>query len=337
MRINLLNLWTRTLAGVLLVMLLTQPAVEAHYFPPADRTQQNGMISRFYYQTALQLAVQGHLQMATDLMSRVYRLKPESFELALVYAEFLRVGNRRDEALDVYAQLVERFEEPQHKALGNYYRSLVYDEQKMTDKAVETMETAIKSYPGEAPSGFYYDLGVLYAKLNRFDKTRLYSQKALEKAPTSAEAWNNLGFSLAKLGEYQQGFSAIQKALELNPRNANALDSMGYILFHMGRFKESILEYEKALELDPRMAESYLYLGQSYEATADWAKAIESYENFLLLADPSPNRTMVEKRLQTLRQVQGKTPETKPLPASKQLNDANNILFITPDSATVVK
>lgn len=290
-----------SLSLTLITGVLSPLAMARSFVLPDVKQQQSGMLSRFYYSAALQLASQGGVDLAADFIGKVYRLNPQDLQLALFYASFCQLQGRYNEALSLYQEFLTSFQDPKAKATIYYKMAMLYDVMEQPQKSTETLQEAIRMFPDKAPAVFYYDLGVVYAKLQQFDKTMVYSQKALEQAPTSSEAWNNFGYSLAKMGQYQEGYSAVEKSLELNPENPNALDSKGYILFQMGRFKESVIEYEKAVQLDPKLADSFLFLGKSYEALQDWPKAMTAYENFLLLTTDDQEKADAAKRLEQLK------------------------------------
>lgn len=275
---------------------------EAHVSVFNGKAQQTGMLTRLYYQMAVQLAAQGNLGLSTEMMERAYRINPQSKELALGYVGFLQAQGDYEKTISVCQSLLKDFKQPELQSEIYYFISLTYDRMNRSDKAIEHLEKAIQLWPdSHPPARYYYDLGVLYAKMDLYEKTRDYSKRALELAPEFAEAWNNFGFSLAKLGLYNQGYEAIARSLHLNPKSANTLDSMGYVLFKMGHFKESVIEYEKAVELDPGLADSFLYLGKSYEAEQRWEKALQAYEKFLELSDDNPESIAIKERVRQLK------------------------------------
>jgi tetratricopeptide (TPR) repeat protein len=290
--------------GLSLLVLLGTTSLPAYAYKatvPATSNQQKRMLTGFYYEAAIQVAGQGGLDLSLQLLDKAYRLNREDIEAGIVYAQMLQSQGQYDKALDIYEEMLAQFSDPKHKATLYYFISLAYNDSNRPNEAISSLKEAIRLFPGTAPVDFYYDIGVYYSKLNRYDQTRDYSKKALETAPKSSAAWNNFGYSLAKLGNYQEGYTAIRKSLDIDPENPNALDSMGYVLFQMGRFQESAIEYEKALQKDPKLADSLLYLGRSYEALQVWPKAIHAYEKYLELAEDTPEKADLAKKLKTLQ------------------------------------
>lgn len=288
--------------GLALMLGSAIPANAHTIYLPIQEGQQHRLLTSFYYQAAIESANQGSFELSTLFIEQAYRLNKTDLQSGIIYTQLLLSRGEKKKALKVYHEMLESFRSyPKETASVHYLMSIVYDEMGLVVQAIQALDEAIRIYPGQVPAEFYYDMGVYYSKLDRYDKTKDYSYQAVQVAPESAAAWNNYGYSLAKLGEYEKGYDAIKKSLELDPDNPNTLDSMGYVLFHMGRFTESAKEYEKAVEQNPRLAESYLYLGKSYEALESWPKAIEAYENYVLIANDEAEKARVEKRLLYLK------------------------------------
>ncbi len=267
-----------------------QPQAQARLVVPNGKAYATGMLTRFYYELALQSAANGKMDLSLSFMDKVYEMNRHDLQIALTYAAFLQSQGHYTEAISVYNNLLAGTLSPLEQSSLYYQIALLNDDLNQSQQSITAMKKAIEIYPGKIPAEFYYDMGIFYSKLNQYEKTSLYSHKAVEEAPNSSEAWNNWGYSLAKLGKYEEGLKAIQKSLAIEPKNANTLDSMGYILFKMKRFHQSIQSYEEATHLDPKMTESFFYLGQSYEATQAWQKAIDAYQKFLTLSQDQQER-----------------------------------------------
>lgn len=294
----------RITLGMLMVAALGQPLlVQAHLPVPPSRDQQAALLTRFYYESAIQVAAQGGTRLASDLMGRVYSLNPSNIEIALGYARILEAQQEYPQLLAVYQGLLASLNDSMSKAALHYQIAQIHHRLRQTEQSIESLKAAIALYPGTIPAGFYYDLGVYYAELNQFEQTRQYSQKALEQIPDSAEAWNNYGYSLAKLGHYDEGLAAVEKSLLLSPHNPNALDSLGYVLYKLGRYEESVNAFEKAIALNPAMTDTYLFLGRAYEACEQWEKAIKSYDRYIELSGKdNPEKTAIEQKLLQLKE-----------------------------------
>lgn len=293
--------WGRLALSLLLFGQLAVPfgtTAEARWATPPVEKNQKTLLTRFYYQMALQAASIGQPELSTDLLERISWINPGNLPFALKLGELFRAQGKQQKALDLYRDLLTRFDDPLVQSVIHYRMSLVYDALNQSDQVIAALNQAISLFPEtKKPAFFYYDLGVAYAKRNEYDMTRHYSEKALALDPNFAQAWNNLGYSLAKLGRYEEGHVAVKQALKLAPDNVNALDSLGYIEYHLKRYDASIDAFKKALSQDPRLADSLLYLGKAYEATRSWKDAVDAYENYLIHANDEAEKAAVRKTL----------------------------------------
>ncbi len=102
---------------------------------------------------------------------------------------------------------------------------------------------------------------------------------AMEKAPHSVRAHNNLGLALADLGRAEEAASHYRRALELNPRFACAWNNLGNLHFKLGRSREAAGAYATAARLAPEFADAHCNLAAALErlGRADQAVAAGSH------------------------------------------------------------
>ena len=77
------------------------------------------------------------------------------------------------------------------------------------------------------------------------------AEKALELAPTSSEAHDEVGTSKREDRDWAGAEEESRRAIALNPNSASAHDSLGKCLDMIGKLDEGWKEYEIAQELDP--------------------------------------------------------------------------------------
>lgn len=286
---------------------------------PTPQADQKALFSSFFYQTAIDAAAQGDIATTNDLMAKVQRLNPDNLAIGVVYAEFLQYQKHYEEALTLYESLLPKAKSPELKASMLYHTGMAHEALGQLEKAITCIEQGIALMPDKVPYTYYYDLGVIYAKLGRYENTLKWSEKAIEAKPDLSEAWNNVGFSHAKLGHLDQALTAVKRSLELDAGNANALDSMGYVLYLKGLYPQAIEAYQKAIVADPTMSESFLFLARSYEATQAPEKAIQAYESYLSIQEVSAQSDVetvksIEAKLTHLRHLESKTEVASPQP-----------------------
>lgn len=78
--------------------------------------------------------------------------------------------------------------------------------------------------------------------------------EAVERAPDSAQAWNDLGNATLDLGHPGEAEQCFRHAIELAPAMAEARYNLGRLMHLGGRLPEALAGYEQALALAPRLA-----------------------------------------------------------------------------------
>jgi tetratricopeptide (TPR) repeat protein len=280
-------------------LILTLFCVPANALIPVISTpvleHQQLMVSRFYYQTAGELAAVGDIDQAIVLLRKAFLLSPGNLPVGLNYIGLVQLKAKTDETEAAYQWVLQTIPSKKDQSIVLYNMALFYEAQNGIEQAIVTMNQALALYPGTPPSAYYFDLGVFYAKMNQYDKTLIYSQKAVEIAPRFSQAWNNLAYSYALAKQFDKALVAIEKAVNLEPDNANALDTYGLILVKLDQYQKAIPVLQKALLLNPGLGSSLYYLGRAYDSVANTQQAITSYQKFLTLP-LSEELTLTEKQ-----------------------------------------
>ncbi len=148
------------------------------------------------------------------------------------------------------------------------------------DKAVEII--------GQTPSrnhwSVFFQRGIAYERLKKWDKAEPNFHKALELNPDQPQVLNYLGYSWVDMNRnLQEGLEMIKKAVELRPDDGYIVDSLGWAYYRLGRFDEAVVELERAVELkagdatiNDHLGDAYWRVGRKLEATYQWKRALAS-------------------------------------------------------------
>jgi len=126
--------------------------------------------------------------------------------------------------------------------------------------AIDYYGRAIASDPAyaEAYSGLAltYDVAITYVSIKEIkdfkEKADAAARRALELAPSLAEAHVAMGMALSAKWDWSGSEAEFQKALALNANDANAHYFYAFgVLVPQARFAEALREYRRALDLDP--------------------------------------------------------------------------------------
>ncbi len=82
-------------------------------------------------------------------------------------------------------------------------------------------------------------------------------ERAIELAPHSVVANENLGTVLMDKGQLDEAIVEHKKAIEIQPKLAAAHHNLGTALLGKGHVDEAIEYYKKAIALDPKLAPSH--------------------------------------------------------------------------------
>lgn len=74
---------------------------------------------------------------------------------------------------------------------------------------------------------------------------------------------------------------------------AQVHNALGFCYFQMAKFDAAITEYERAVELQAGYVTAWNNLGDAYEATKQWRRALEAYQTVLQYA---PNNKVASTR-----------------------------------------
>jgi len=113
-----------------------------------------------------------------------------------------------------------------------------------------------------------------------------------------------LGAARASLaeGRYSEAIAAYQAVLKRDPKNVDALTHLGLIVAIGGHADSALETFAKALEIDPRYPPALLYRGQVlFESKQDVAGAVRSWEAFVAVVPPGPERERVAKLIADAR------------------------------------
>lgn len=268
----------------------------------------NKLFGNFYYTLGTQLAAQGQLIPAEEMLSKAVKLLPDNAYSHLNYGIVLEALQRTPEAIAQYKEVVRL--DPK-SVQAHYNLGLLFDRQGDTLQGIQALQTAVELAPQNPLVN--YDLGVLYAKRNDYEHSAIYSKKATEGPGSSfAEAYNNYGYALAQLGHYEEALQPINQSLTLKPDSAAALDSKGVALQGLGRYDEALQALLQALKHDPTIGEIYQHLGQVYEKLKAYDKAAKAYETYLQLTPDATDRPQTEEKVKQLQQLITPPSDKKP-------------------------
>lgn len=160
----------------------------------------------------------------------------------------------------------------------------------------------IKKEPENLP--VYYYLASRYQQSNDFINAKKYYEAILNKTPDNVIVLNNLAW-LYEQQDITKALIYAQKAVQRAPDSADVLDTLGYILLKQKQAIESVSILEKALSLSPDTPVIQYHLALAYKEANDLKKAKNILENLVNSKNNFSELNEAKKILQEIIRSEG--------------------------------
>jgi tetratricopeptide (TPR) repeat protein len=152
----------------------------------------------------------------------------------------------------------------------------------------------------------YYNLGVVYNQQGLFEKAVDSLNKAAELNPGYPAVYANLGIAYDKLGLSVEAVAAFKKAVELDSARVSVYNNLGNVYLKQGLFAEAVTAFKNAIAKDPGYAFAYYNLGYAYDRQEMTGEAIKAYQKAI---DLKPDYTSAHNNLGLIYARQGRLAE----------------------------
>lgn len=234
----------------------------------------------FHYYLAGALAVSDRYDEALEQARYAATTVDDSAEFANRVAWVLNVADRREQAIEAYTQLIDRFDSDR-------------DSYEVRDIVREARLT----------------LSHLNVKNERFAEGEELLEQVLDEFPDDVGAWNDLGYLWAERGVHLiRAHAMIQRAVKAEPDNTAYRDSLGWVLHRMGKNQQALEQLKLAVdEAEPdgvvldHLGDVHSALGQSDQALKAWDQAIKALKKKKDVDLIDPIRTKIDQHKQDNR------------------------------------
>ena len=222
-----------------------------------------------YYSLGIAYKQSGNLKKAIETYKKALELNPDNYNvlynLSVLYKDIDDIKNalktaQKAEYINPNDEDIHTFIAGLYENVSNYKKSIVH------------MEKALQFNKNHL---YYYNLGVLYSKIENKKAAIQNYQNVLELVPNHIESLVNIS-SVYKEIDIQKALSYIQKAYELNPNDE--LVRLGY-----ARICRDMFLNAKSIELLSNMnnAEAFSLLAINYMDLGEYEKAHYFYDKAL--------------------------------------------------------
>jgi tetratricopeptide (TPR) repeat protein len=207
-----------------------------------------------YANIAVALALQNKLDQAVHHYKQALRLRPDDPGVHINIGKAFAQQNNLDEALRHWNTALN-LTAPQ-SAVHRSLRNLMAEQLARHDRipqAIEQFNELLRITPGNYQ--FHYNLGLLYHRQNKFEKTISHWDRVLKLKPDHLQTLNSLAWILAtnsqpKYRDPQQAVELAQKACKFTDFNdPTHLDTLAAAYAADGKFDKAVETAKKALEL----------------------------------------------------------------------------------------
>ena len=238
-----------------------------------------------YFQLAM---VQEKLGMNEDALvsyDKVIELKPEAREAYIAKARIYETMEKYNLAITEYEEYVSAF--PDNLYVLMYLGKCYYEAGEMP-KARDAFLKAKKGLPNEPTA--IYGLGVIYEKMEQFDKAAAEFEILAQKEP-SAAVYARLGFYYSLIKDYAKAEKRMIQAQEKDPLNFEIWYLLGLNYVDWGKYDKALAQFNKVIDYNPEFVEAYFYQGISYDKRGDFKSAESAFLKTLEL-DPDHSRAL---------------------------------------------
>src|SRR5215467_7025523 len=116
-------------------------------------------------------------------------------------------------------------------------------------QGIQAMNDLAQTYPHDKRLNFL--IGYWLYKLDEYERSRMFTERALAEDGKYATAYNQLGYLYSRERQYDKAIAAMEKYVSMLPDQPNPHDSLGEMLRLSGRFNEALEQYRTALKIDP--------------------------------------------------------------------------------------
>lgn len=175
------------------------------------------------------------------------------------------------------------------------------DEENKVDEAQNVLLSAVKLFPEDIQ--LHFQLGSVYDRLGKRDKTVEQMQKVLGLDENHVQALNYLAYVYADgTRNLQTAEKLVRKALRLQPGDGYIMDTLGWVLFKQDRIAEAVKTLEKAHRKESKEAIIAEHLGDAYFRYKLPRKAKVMYQKAAELEKNNSNKEKIQSKIDTIEE-----------------------------------
>lgn len=219
------------------------------------------------------------------------RRNPKVFITLVRVTEVDPMGEKGNEARDIFSKANALFKEGQYKA------------------SLALFEDFRKEQPEMFEIGI--NIGNCLLELKRYKEAITEFEKVIEKITTEnpvvkgntklARLYASIGDVYMRQDKLKDAEGYFKKSLEIDPADHALAYNVAEIMFAAGKTDDAIKYYKMAIQIKPGWAKSYMQCGYAYLNKGDTKSAIEYLKKFLEVAPNAPEAEGVKEVIKSLQ------------------------------------
>ncbi len=249
-------------------------------------------------------------QPAIEDLKAALSLKPGDKDTSVRLAHVYELTNKPEEARRIYESIGYQVSD---KSAGNTsdngavinvtgtaedISAANSDDQKVAQPALEKL---ILSNPKNAK--LFGRLGEVTRRTDPQKSAESY-RRANQIDPTNPKYATGYAAALVQLRRFTDAEAVLRRVVAAAPNEYAAHANLALVLYELKRYAEALPEYRWLAATRPEIAATYFFIATAHDNLGEYQLALEAYEKFLSLADPTNNKLDIEKvnlRLPRLR------------------------------------
>ncbi|WP_414755838.1 tetratricopeptide repeat protein [Anabaena sp. CCY 9910] len=245
-----------------------------------------------------------------EIFHHLYQLQDynSAFNSISVCNDFLTLRGYYTDQVELFGQLVSKWEEIGDRGNCNYYAALILlgntfyflgQYQQQINCYQQSLDISREQGNINCESNSLNGLGIAYNSLGQYQRAIGFLQQSLEikrkinDREGEGSALNNLGYAYKSLGQYERAIDFSQQSLEINRQIGNlsgesiALGNLGSAYNSLGQYQQAINFFQQSLAIARETGDLYgesnylMGLGNIYNSLGQYQQAIDFHQQCL--------------------------------------------------------
>jgi len=219
------------------------------------------------------------LEEAKKILTKMLLIEPTNIEILLLMGVANAKTDNIDEAVAQFELALKNFSFDKHLDEILHDIALVFIRVEQFSVALNFLERAHKD--NEKNNSVIYDIAFCLEKIDKNEESVKFFVKYLEEDPFSKLTWYNLGVVYKKLNLLDKAIEAYDYASAIDDKFASPIFNKANIFYKQHKLIDAIKTFFDLLELEPYDPSIYCYIAECYEGLDNFKESLKYYKKTL--------------------------------------------------------